>query len=199
MYFSTVGTEERKEKIKNVMEKRQRGLVVVLEDIADPHNAAAVIRTAEAFGISDVWFIFNEGKAFNPRRIGKKTSAYASQWVRFKKFKSTSECLHELRAAGYEIIATALTENAESIFSAEIKKEKVALLFGNEHAGLTQEAIELSDRTLIIPMQGMVQSLNLSVTAALVMYKVIEDRGENKKYLVDKKEIDALFDEFKNI
>ena len=116
MYFSIVGTEERKEKIKNIMEKRQSGLVIILEDIGDPHNAAAVIRTAEAFGISDVWFVFNEGKAFNPRKIGSKTASYANQWIRFRKFKSTKECLIELHSAGYEIIATVLTQNAESIF-----------------------------------------------------------------------------------
>jgi len=200
MYFSIVGTEERKEKIRGIMNNRQKGLVVVLEDIYDPHNAAAVIRTAEAFGISDVWFVFNEGKAFNPRKIGSKTASYANQWIRFRKFKSTKECLTELHNAGYEIIATALTQNAESIFSANIKKEKVALLFGNEHAGLTPLAIELSDRTIIIPMRGMVQSLNLSVTAALVMYKVIQERMEDEnKYIVSDEDAQKLFNEFEHI
>lgn len=192
-----MATEARKKRIQEIMQKRQAGIVAVLEDICDPHNAMAVVRTAEAFGIADVRLIFNEGKSFNPRRVGKKVSSYANQWVQFKRYKNTEECLNELKGDGYEIIATALSENAESIFNANLSGKKIVLLFGNEHSGLTSRAIALSDRTLIIPMRGMVQSLNLSVTASIVMYEVLRQRiGAIEDYLVSEVEGDMLCKEF---
>jgi len=179
------------------MSVRQSGLVVVLEDISDPHNAGAVIRTAEAFGISDVWLVFNEGKSFNPRKVGDKSSSHANKWLRFKKFKSSKECIELLKKDGYEIVVTTLTSNTESIYSTNFKNDKIALFFGNEHFGLSLETIEAADKRVNIPMRGMVQSLNISVTAGIVMYEVTRQRMKNfERYIINETDAEVLEKEF---
>ena len=192
-----MGIEERTQRIEKIMSARQGGCIVVLEDISDPHNAGAVIRTAEAFGISDVWLVFNEGKSFNPRKVGDKSSSHANKWMRFKKYKSSKECIEALRKNGYEIVVTALTPNVESIYSANLKNNKIALFFGNEHSGLSLETSEAADRRVCIPMRGMVQSLNISVTAGIVMYEVTRQRMENfDRYTISDANAQKLTKEF---
>jgi len=194
-----MGIEERKQKIQKIMSARQSGCVVVVEDISDPHNAGAVIRTAEAFGISEVWLIFNEGKTFNPRKVGDKSASHANKWIKFKKFKSSRECIEVLRKNGYEIVVTALVPNVESIYSASFKNDKIALFFGNEHSGLSLETIEAADRRVSIPMRGMVQSLNISVTAGIVMYEVVRQRMEDfGRYTISDVDAERLTKEFDN-
>ena len=166
----------RRGKILGVIQKRQEG-VIVLEDIHDPHNAAAVWRSADGFGFQKVYLIFEQEKAFNPKKIGKASSSSANKWLDFKIFKSTKKCLLELKKEGYEIYATMLDKEAMDLKSANFKKRKVAIMLGNEHRGLSETAIEMADEKVYIPMKGMVQSFNLSVTAAVVMYEVSKQRG----------------------
>jgi tRNA (guanosine-2'-O-)-methyltransferase len=164
-----------------------------LEDIHDPHNAAAVLRTADAFGIQKVFFIFNKQEKFNPRKIGKATSSSANKWLDFETFSSAKECFKKLKKQGYTIAATILDSKAKSIFKTKFTSGKVALCFGNEHSGLSQEAIDLSDIHIYIPMQGFVQSLNLSVTAAICMYEVFrQSQALPEKFRLSKVEQNKL-------
>ncbi|MEK7509027.1 MAG: RNA methyltransferase, partial [Patescibacteria group bacterium] len=156
-----MSTEQRLAKLKKAAEARQKDLAVVLEDIHDPHNAAAVFRTCDALGIQNVYLIFEEEKSFNPRRVGKVSSSSANKWLDFYVYHSTKECLRELKKAGYRIFATALAPGARSIFKTNFKNQKVALLLGNEHRGLSARALELADKKVILTMRGLVQSLNL--------------------------------------
>lgn len=174
-------TEKRIEKLTEVARNRQSGLIVVLENIHDPHNAEAVIRTAEAFGIKDVYFIFEKEESFSPKQIGKKSSSSANRWLDFLRFDSTRECIDKLKADGYTIIATALTGNAQSLFETDLTQEKLAIMVGNEHKGLSEYAVQKADKVITIPMQGMVQSLNLSVTAAIMIFEVFRQRSETGK------------------
>lgn len=177
-------TLKRLEKIKSVAYRRQEG-VIVLEDIHDPHNAAAVLRTAEAFGIQKIYFIFNKQEKFNPKKIGKATSSSANKWLDFESFSSAKECFGKLKKQGYTIAATVLDDKAKSVLKTKFLQPKIALCFGNEHSGLSGEAIKLSDIHLYLPMQGFVQSLNLSVTAAIFMYEVFRQRQKSgKKFLL---------------
>ena len=169
-------TPARRRRIKQVVAQRQKGLVVVLEDIHDPHNAAAVFRSADGFGVQEVFLIFNQEKYFNPKRIGKASSASANKWLDFKTYRSVEACFKQLKKQGFCIVATVAGEKAESIFTARFKEDKIALVFGNEHRGLSFEAVELADRKITIPMRGMVQSLNLSVTAAICLFEVTRQR-----------------------
>lgn len=172
-------SERRANKMKNVVSQRQKDLVVVLEDMYDPHNAAAVLRSSEGFGVQDVYFIFENQKAFNPRKVGKLSSGASNKWLDFHIFHSTEECISELHEKGYSVYATMLDENAQSLYETEFNDEKIALLFGNEHSGITQKAAELSDHTMYIPMRGFVQSFNLSVTASIFLYEVTRQRLKN--------------------
>ena len=170
---------ERLKKIKNVAIQRQQG-VVVLEDISDPHNAAAVLRSCEAFGIQRVCFIFDREKRFNPRKIGKASSASANKWLDFEIYDSAEACFKKLKRQGYEICATVLNKQARSIFKSKFTKPKTALVFGNEHFGLSEQAAALADLHIYVPMQGFVQSLNLSVTAAVCLYEMFRQRQAAK-------------------
>ncbi len=170
---------KRIEKIKQVVQKRQHGLTVVLEDIYDPHNAAAVLRSCDAFGVQEVYFIFKNQPEFNPRKVGKLSAASANKWLDFHIYHSSEECLSQLKEAGYTICATILDEEAQSIYDTEYKDKQIALLFGNEHSGLSKTAIQKADTKIYIPMRGFVQSFNLSVTASMLLFEVTRQRLSN--------------------
>ena len=168
--------EKRLQRITRVVSNRQPGIIVVLEDIHDPHNAAAILRTCDAMGIQNVWFIFEKEKSYDPKKIGKASSATANKWLDFKLFDSTSQCITDLKQEGYSIIATVLTEKSESLLTASFPEEKIALLVGNEHRGLSENACTLADRTIMIPMRGFVQSLNVSVATAILLWEITRQR-----------------------
>lgn len=170
-------TPERYEKMQKVVAARQHG-VIVIEDVSDPHNAEAVVRTADAFGFQSVYLIFENQPPFDPWNTGKLTSSSANKWLDFHLYSSTAACLTHLKAQGYTIVATALADNAENIFTADLTTPRIALLLGNEHRGLSATALQLADRVLTIPMHGMVQSLNLSVTAAICLYEINRQRRQ---------------------
>lgn len=173
-------SESRKNRISSVAKNRLEG-VVILEDIHDPHNAAAVLRTCDAFGIQKVCFIFEKQEKFNPKKVGKASSSSANKWLDFEIFNSTKKCLAALKKRGYRVYATVLDGKAEPLGKIKFSDKKIALMFGNEHAGLSQTAIKLSDEHIYIPMKGFVQSLNLSVTAAVCLYEQSRQRQKSGK------------------
>lgn len=166
-------SEERKAKIEKMLANRSEN-VVVLEDIHDPHNAAAVWRSCDAFGIGKVYLIFDKERAFNPKKVGKVSSASANKWLGFEIFKSTEDCVNKLHDDGYTVYATVLNEKAKELtaVSYELRVKKVAIMFGNEHRGLSETAVKMADELVYIPMKGMVQSLNLSVTAGICLWEM---------------------------
>lgn len=170
--------QKRLEKIKKVVAARRADIIVVLEDIHDPHNAAAILRTCDALGIQQLYFIFEKEKRFNPKRVGKASSSSANKWLNFKTFNSTLLCFESLKQEGYTVIATALTNQSESLVTAKFPEEKIAILVGNEHSGLSDYAINNSDRVIMIPMKGFVQSLNVSVSTAIVLWDIVSKRKE---------------------
>ena len=170
-------TPAREKRIKEVLTRRQKGLVVVLEDIHDPHNAAAIMRTCDAFGVGEVWLVFDKEKSYNPKRVGKSSSSSANKWLTFRKFKGAGECLDELRKEKYFIVATGLRGKTKDIFSAELSKRKIALIVGNEHRGVSEAFLEEADSVVTIPMRGFVESLNVSVATALFIYEITRARG----------------------
>jgi len=163
-------------KIEN-MAKNKQPLVVILEDIHDPHNAAAVWRNCDAFGIQKVFLIFNKEVEFDPKIVGKESSSSANKWLNFEIFHGTKECLDKIKEQGYRIYATVLDEKAKDFSSPDFRfEEKAAIMLGNEHAGLSETAIKLADEKIYIPMMGMVQSLNLSVTAGICLFEYTRQR-----------------------
>lgn len=189
-------TPHRKKKILSVATKRQKTLTVVLENIHDPHNVSAIFRTCDAVGVSEVSLIYNEEKF---PRIGKKSSASAYKWVEKEKYKTVKECYDDLHKSGYKIFATSL--NAKKNFYDLDLTKKCAIVLGNEHRGTSKEAEDLADEKFIIPMQGMVQSLNVSVAAAVILFEAMRQRinkGMYDKSEYSKKELEELINYWKN-
>ncbi|HSE34735.1 MAG TPA: RNA methyltransferase [Candidatus Paceibacterota bacterium] len=169
-------TDERKTKISAIAAKRQKGLALVIEDVSDPHNAEAAIRSCDALGVQEAYFIFGKERPFDPAKVGRATSASANKWLTFHAFHSVRECYDALHRDGYVIAATALHHDAEDIQQADLAIPKLAIVIGNEHRGLSEEAITLADRRIVFPMRGFVESLNLSVAATLFLYETIRQR-----------------------
>jgi len=190
-------TEKRIGKIKWVLSKRQPSLQIVIENIHDPHNVSAIFRTCDAAGIPRVSLVYNVEKF---PKIGKKSSASAYKWIERDKYKSVDECYRKLKENGITIFASSLNNDAKSLYDLELTK-KSAIVFGNEHRGLSKEAEELADERFYIPMFGMVQSLNVSVSAAISIYEALRQRS--KKGLYDKceltpKELKTMIDDWSN-
>lgn len=169
-------SSKRQQKIERVIKNRQAGLTLALEDIHDPHNAAAILRTCDAFGIQQAYFIFDQEKPYNPGRVGKSSSSSANKWLDFKTFKSTEEAISDLKKDGYWIIGTALSSRASNLFETKFSQEKIAVIIGNEHQGMSKQAMDLCDQLIVIPMRGFVESLNASVSAALVIAEITRQR-----------------------
>lgn len=189
-------TNERLEKLTRVAANRQKNLAVILEDIHDPHNAAAILRTCDAFGIQDVRFIFEQEKPYNPRRVGKLSSSSANKWLTIKVYKSTTEALSELRKEKFKNIATLLDPKSQILGKTRFP-QKIALWLGNENRGLSLLAQNSADSKIKIPMRGLVQSLNVSVTAAILIYEVTRQR-EKEPQLLSTKEQKNLLEIWKN-
>jgi len=165
-------TEKRKKKFLSVLGGRQSDLTVVLEDIHDPHNVSAILRSADAVGVLEVQLVY-EKEEFP--KLGKKSSASALKWVKRRNFKSIRECFERLRGEGFVIYATRLTGRSVSLYDIDLTR-KVALVFGNEHSGVSGKAARLADANFQIPMTGMIKSLNVSVACAVSLYEALRQR-----------------------
>ena len=169
-------TDERINKLRRVAQARQAGLTVVIEDVFDPHNLGAISRSCDAFGIQQINVIFETHPEFDPKEVGKNSSTAANKWLEYRIHRGTETALRTLKHEGWELIAAALDPGAESIFEADLCQSQIALLFGNEKTGLSSTALSLADRAVRIPMRGIAQSMNVSVSAALCVYEVTRQR-----------------------
>ncbi len=186
-------TEKRLEKITRVIKARQHSLTVVMENIHDPHNVSAIFRTCDAVGIPKVNLVYNF-ESFP--RIGKKSSASAFKWIDKEKYKTIEECYSVLKRDGFKIFASSLTENSRNLYDLDLT-QKVAIVVGNEHRGVSEASAELADEVFLIPQFGMVQSLNVSVATAVILYEAMRQRikkGKYKKSELDEKALDELID-----
>jgi tRNA (guanosine-2'-O-)-methyltransferase len=168
--------QRRIERITTVVDNRQAGVIVVLEDIHDPHNAAAILRTCEAMGIQRVWFVFEKETPYNPKRIGKATSSSANKWLDFQTFSSSMACIEALKKEKHRIVVSALSDTAVSLERYHDPKSPIALVVGNEHAGVSEMMMKEADIVVKIPMRGFVQSLNVSVAAAILLWEITKQR-----------------------
>lgn len=173
-------TESRLKKIRHAVSHRQRGLIMVVEDLHDPHNAEAILRSCDAYGVQHVYFIFDQEKPYEPGTIGKSSSSSANKWLNYTIFTSAKECLKVLKKQGYTSYGTILDETAQPIYDTNfLESGRIALWTGNEHRGLSDYAIKKIKHHVYIPMRGMVQSLNVSVTAATVLFEATRQRHES--------------------
>jgi tRNA (guanosine-2'-O-)-methyltransferase len=171
-------TKERTKKAKQVLSLRQPDLRVALEEVTNTHNASAVVRTCDAVGIMYVEIISTSGEPFP---VNRAISTRAEKWLRFNYYSSTSECLKHLKDEGFTIAATHLDEEAIPYTSLDYT-EPTVIVFGNESEGISEEALKLSDHVIKIPMVGMVQSLNLSVSVGIILYEAMKQRQDKGYY-----------------
>ncbi len=167
-------TLEREQKLKNVISKKQKGLTIILENVHDPHNISAVLRSCDAVGIYEVYIVYTEEKL--QKSLGKRSSASASKWLTINYYFNLDECINDVRKKYNSIYATHLNqENPNSLYNLKLT-ESCALLFGNEKDGVSDNALALCDANFIIPQYGLIQSLNISVACAVSLYECLRQR-----------------------
>jgi tRNA (guanosine-2'-O-)-methyltransferase len=168
-----VPTPERIEKVDRVLALRQPDLRVVLEGVTIAHNASAVIRTCDAAGVLHLDLI-----SPNPEllRFNEAISTRADKWLEIGVHGTAAGCFTPLKAAGYRIIATRLEKRATPYTEIDYT-QPLALVFGNESGGISAESLAFADEVVRIPMFGMVQSLNLSVSVAVILYEALRQRA----------------------
>jgi tRNA (guanosine-2'-O-)-methyltransferase len=166
---------ERKEKVVNVLNRRQPDIAVVLENVNDPHNIFAVMRTCDAAGIQNLYILNNIiGKHRNLDRLGKRSSSGAKHWLTIHEYEDTAACMQEVKDKYQNVYATHLSEEATSLYSLDLAGP-VALVFGSEAKGIT-ECLSYCTGNFVIPQVGMVQSLNISVACAVSVYEAYRQR-----------------------
>jgi len=163
-YLEGFISERRKERYKQILGARTNYITVAIEDVYQLHNTSAVIRSCEVFGVQQAHVV--EGRFGN--RLDKNIAVGAEQWVDINRYRNIGSCIKSLRKQGYQIIAT--TSHNDSCLLQDFKIDrKTAFLFGTEREGLSQEAMTKSDNFLKIPMSGFTESLNVSVSAAIIL------------------------------
>ncbi len=172
-------TTERIERLNSVLHKRQPDLTVVLENVFDPHNISAVMRTCDAVGIQDIYILNN--KIPPHKKWGAKSSSSAAKWLTIHQFTHAEECFTALRNFFSKIYTTHLSSDAVSLHELDLT-EPVALVFGNEHSGVSEEIIAMADGNFIIPQVGIIRSLNISVACAVSLYEAFRQKNNAGHY-----------------
>jgi len=167
-YLQTFLTRHRIERFKEILSQRTRHLTVAIEDVYQPHNASAILRSCEVFGIQDVHIIEKNYVFKNSNQVSKS----ANKWLNVYKYKNHKNnslaCLETLRSKGYQIVATTPHTDSCLLQDFDVTK-KAAFFFGVEKEGLSEDVLKNADVTLKIPMYGFTESLNISVAAAIVL------------------------------
>jgi tRNA (guanosine-2'-O-)-methyltransferase len=186
-------TPERKERINNVLNKRQGNITVVLENVFDPHNISAVMRTCDAIGMQEIYVL--NTKIPKHKKWGPKSSSSAAKWLTIHQFTNAGNCFAELRNKYDKILTTHLETNSISLYNIDFT-QRMALIFGNEHEGVSEEIRNLSDGNFIIPQVGMIKSLNISVACAVTLYEAFRQKnlaGNYENRSLQDEQYQALF------
>lgn len=185
-------TPERFDRLTAVLNKRQPDITVVLENVFDPHNISAVMRTCDAIGMQDIFILNN--KIPPHRKWGAKSSSSAAKWLTIHQYTDAHECFAELRKRYKKIYTTHLSTDAVGLHELNLT-EPVALVFGNEHSGVSEEIIGMADGNFIIPQVGIIKSLNISVACAVTLYEAYRQKNNAGHYdtiKLEGEQLDAL-------
>ena len=192
-YLSEFATEDRLIRFNEVLDNRTRYISVVLEELYQEHNASAVLRTCDCFGIQDV-HVFEGKNKFN---VNDSIALGASKWISVYKHKLRgsvlSDTILELKKNKYRIVATVPDAEAKPIHKFDLHKGKIALLFGSELHGLSDDIKSFADEFLYIPMSGFTESFNISVSAGIILYFFTQQlRNSKLSWKLRKDEKDEL-------
>jgi len=172
-------TPERHKRLTTVLNHRQPDLTVVLENVFDPHNVSAVMRTCDAVGIQDV-YILND-RIPPHKKWGYRSSSTAAEWLTIHQFTEAEKCFDEIRKQYNKIYTTHLSEGAVDLYALDLT-ESVALVFGNETFGVSEDIRRFSDGDFIIPQVGIIKSLNISVACAVTLYEAFRQKTAKNHY-----------------
>jgi len=168
-YLETYLTEDRKQRFKDVLEQRTKHITVAVEDVYQLHNTSAIIRSCDVFGVQDLHVIENRfGK-----RLDKNIAMGAEQWVDVHRYQTTVDCMAKLKGDGYQIIGTT-PHNDSTVLPDFFPSVKSAIFFGTEKEGLSEAVMNQADGFLKIPMAGFSESLNVSVSAAIIIQQLAQ-------------------------
>lgn len=193
----------RKQRIREVIRQSQPDLTVILENIFDPLNISAVVRSCDAVGVREIFVVYT--KAYLDRRglkVGKKTSGGAFKWIDVYVFEDLEECFARVRERYGRILATRLGEQSASLYALDLT-QPTALLFGNEDEGVSAEALAMADGNFLVPQVGFTESLNISVACAVSLFEARRQRelagfyDENSRFTPEQQE--ALFQRWENM
>lgn len=193
-------TPERAAKFRKVAARRQPNLTVILENVHDPHNIGAVLRSCDSVGVAEIFVLYTDPGLNRERlELSKRTSSGARKWVDVHFYTDVEACFNHVRRHYDQVWSTHLDKDAVELYDLNLSGS-VALLFGNEHEGLSPAALRQSDANFIIPQVGMVQSLNISVACAVTLYEAFRQRKAKGFYdeslLLNPAEQEALFREY---
>ncbi|MCB9297631.1 MAG: RNA methyltransferase [Lewinellaceae bacterium] len=175
-------TPERVERLKEVAFRRQGDLAVILENVHDPHNIGAVIRSCDSVGIPEIFVLYTEPHLTEERiLIGKKSSAGARKWVDAHYYTDPEACFRHVKEKYRRVLATHLGEAARPLHRLDLT-QPTAFLFGNERDGVSEAALAYADGNFVIPQVGMARSLNISVACAVTLYEALRQRQEAGMY-----------------
>jgi tRNA (guanosine-2'-O-)-methyltransferase len=189
-------TPERRNKLLKVVGHRQNNITVVLENVFDPHNVSAVMRTCDAIGIQDIYTL--NTRIPPHKKWGYKSSSSANKWMTVHQFTEVNECIKELRRHYNRILTTHLSGDSVSLYELDLT-QSIALVFGNEHDGISGEIIANSDGNFVIPQVGIIRSLNISVACAVTVYEAYiqkKNAGHYEKQTLSVTQADLLLNEW---
>jgi tRNA (guanosine-2'-O-)-methyltransferase len=185
-------TNERRHKIEAVLSKRQNDLTVVLENVFDPHNISAVMRSCDAVGIQEIYVL--NTKIPRHKKFGARSSSSAAKWLTIHQHEDLDACLEALRKKYSTLLTTHLSADAVGLHQLDLS-QSTALIFGNEHTGVSDELRARADGNFIIPQVGMIQSLNISVACAVTLYEAFRQKqiaGHYEKQSLDQDQYHSL-------
>lgn len=189
-------TPERREKLVAVLNKRQDDITIVLENVFDPHNISAVMRTCDAVGVQEIYIL--NTKIPRHKKWGFKSSSSAKKWLTVHQYENAAECFSSLRKRYSSILTTHLSDDAVGLYQVDFTKS-IALIFGNEHNGVSDEIRALADGNFVIPQVGIIQSLNISVACAVTLYEAFRQKslaGHYKRQGMDETKYNELLKEW---
>lgn len=174
-------SDRRLNKMKSVVSNRQQ-MTVILENVHDPHNIGAVMRSCDSVGVQEIFVVYsNENLDEQHLEIGKRSASSAKKWLQVHYFENIESCIATVRKKYDLIYGTHLGESAKSIYNIDLTGA-VALMFGNERDGLTKDALSYCDANILIPQVGMIESLNISVACAVSLYEAFRQRDNKGLY-----------------
>jgi tRNA (guanosine-2'-O-)-methyltransferase len=179
-------SKERINRLKECVRKRQRNMTVILENVHDPHNLGAVLRSCEAVGMTEAYILYTQETTNEEWYVGRNAASGVTKWLKPRFYTNLDECFSAVKKQYKNILATHLRADSQSIYDVDLTNS-FAFLFGNEHDGVSEEALSKSDGNIIIPIMGLAESLNVSVASSIALFEAMRQRNNKGMY-------DAKFD-----